>query len=139
MTITLCVVRGRPLGRCLEFVDGNYLFGRGSECYIRPLSDWVSRQHCELHVTPSGATIRDLGSHNGTLVNGILIRNDCPLTHGDLLQIGPLVFRVHDPSNFSPSSDGVVDLGNLPDAPHDGSTKTMAPLEPVEVLPGAVA
>jgi len=94
MSVRLLVVHGRPQGKSLLFRRGEFVFGRGSECHIRPNSDWVSRQHCMLHVTPDGVRIRDLGSRNGTLVNGTRVVGERPLQHGDQLQVGPLVFEV---------------------------------------------
>jgi predicted component of type VI protein secretion system len=94
MTLKLLVVQGRPYGKCLLFPVGDYYFGRGPECHVRPESEWVSRQHCLLRVTPSGVYVRDLGSRNGTLVNGALVESERQLVHGDQVQIGPLVFEV---------------------------------------------
>ena len=94
MHLRLKVVRGKPRGHCLSFPNGEYMFGRGPECDVRPNSDLVSRQHCLLHVTADTASIRDLGSVNGTLVNGQLVTAARPLVHGDTLQIGPLVLEV---------------------------------------------
>lgn len=94
MNVKMKVVQGRPAGKFLVFVPGDYFFGRGHECHVRPDSDWVSRQHCLLRVTPTSATIRDLGSRNGTLVNGSLIRREHELAPKDHIQIGPLVLEV---------------------------------------------
>jgi pSer/pThr/pTyr-binding forkhead associated (FHA) protein len=94
MNLNLKVVRGKPRGHCLTFPNGEYMFGRGPECDVRPNSDLVSRQHCLLHVTDDAASIRDLGSVNGTLVNGQLVTGPRLLAHGDTLQIGPLVLEV---------------------------------------------
>jgi pSer/pThr/pTyr-binding forkhead associated (FHA) protein len=98
MTIQLIVVQGRPAGRALRFPPGQYYFGRGAECHVRPNSDWVSRQHCLLRVTREGAWLRDLGSRNGTLVNGELLAGERLLAKGDQIQVGPLVFEVQPDS-----------------------------------------
>jgi pSer/pThr/pTyr-binding forkhead associated (FHA) protein len=95
MNVKLLVVHGRPQGKCLLFPRGEYVFGRGAECHIRPNSDWVSRQHCLLRVTGEALYIRDLGSRNGTLVNGVRIVGERRLAHGDQIVVGPLVFAVH--------------------------------------------
>jgi pSer/pThr/pTyr-binding forkhead associated (FHA) protein len=95
MIVKLLVVEGRPSGKALVFPDGVYYFGRGAECHIRPNSEWVSRQHCVLRVAGTGATIRDLASRNGTLVNGELLERERKLEEGDRIQVGPLVFEVH--------------------------------------------
>jgi len=95
MNAKLQVVQGRPQGKTLLFPPGEYLFGRGSECHIRPKCDWVSRQHCLFRVLADGRiSVRDLGSRNGTLVNGMRVVAELPLKVGDQLQVGPLVFVV---------------------------------------------
>jgi pSer/pThr/pTyr-binding forkhead associated (FHA) protein len=94
MQVKMVVVQGRPAGKSLMFPHGEFYFGRGTECHVRPNSDWVSRQHCLLRVTSEGAFIKDLGSRNGTLVNGVLLARERRLQQGDLIQIGPLVFEV---------------------------------------------
>jgi pSer/pThr/pTyr-binding forkhead associated (FHA) protein len=94
MSVKLLVVQGRPAGKSLAFPDGVYYIGRGAECHIRPNSEWVSRQHCVLRVAGLVATIRDLGSRNGTLVNGQLLDREQKLDEGDRIQVGPLVFEV---------------------------------------------
>jgi pSer/pThr/pTyr-binding forkhead associated (FHA) protein len=103
MAITLIVVQGRPRGKLFRFPPGHYYFGRGAECHIRPNSDWVSRQHCLLRVTREGAWLRDLGSRNGTLVNGELLASERLLEPGDQVQVGPLVFEVQ-PDSTRPAS-----------------------------------
>jgi predicted component of type VI protein secretion system len=94
MIVKLLVVHGRPQGKSFLFPPGEFLFGRGSECHIQPNSEWVSRQHCLLRVTPDDVSVRDLGSRNGTLVNGVRVVGERPLGHGDQLQVGPLVFEI---------------------------------------------
>jgi pSer/pThr/pTyr-binding forkhead associated (FHA) protein len=94
MHLRLKVVQGKPQGHCLDFPTGEFMFGRGPECDVRPDSDLVSRQHCMVQVHDASVVIRDLGSRNGTLVNGKLVHGEQPLNHGDTLQLGPLVLEV---------------------------------------------
>ncbi|HZZ80093.1 MAG TPA: FHA domain-containing protein [Gemmataceae bacterium] len=94
MHLRLKVVQGKPQGHCLDFAKGEFMFGRGPECDVRPESDLVSRQHCMVHVQDASVLIRDLGSRNGTLVNGKLVLREQALHHGDTLQLGPLVLQV---------------------------------------------
>lgn len=94
MQLRLKVIKGKPRGHCLSFSVGEYMFGRGPECEVRPNSDLVSRQHCLVQVTDDNVSIRDLGSMNGTLVNDQLVIDARPLAHGDRIQIGPLVLEV---------------------------------------------
>ncbi len=104
MIVKLHVVHGRPAGKTLRFGPGDYYLGRGPECQVRFNSDWVSRQHCVLRVTGEGALLRDLGSRNGTLVNGRLCEEERSLNTGDLIQVGPIVFRIA----FEPATEPLV-------------------------------
>lgn len=107
--VNLLVVQGQPAGKVLAFAPGTYFLGRGPECHIRFNSDWVSRQHCQIRFTRDALFVRDLGSRNGTLVNGRLITAEEKLGEGDQIQIGPLVFEVR----ASPPAA-------VPDLPHLG-------------------
>jgi pSer/pThr/pTyr-binding forkhead associated (FHA) protein len=96
MDVQLLVVQGRPRGKCLKFPLGEFVFGRGPECHVRPDPEGqaISRQHCLLRVAADSVHIRDLGSTNGTLVNGERVREERPLEDGDLVQLGPVVLQL---------------------------------------------
>ena len=94
MQVRLKVVKGKPHGHCIVFPLGEFMFGRGPECDIRPNSDLISRQHCLLQVSSTVATLRDLGSRNGTLINGQLLLGERILANGDAVQLGSLVLEV---------------------------------------------
>jgi pSer/pThr/pTyr-binding forkhead associated (FHA) protein len=94
MKVKLLVVRGKPQGKSLLLPSGEYVIGRGHECHIRPNSPLVSRQHCLLRVTEDTIDLRDLGSTNGTLLNGQRIIGERSIAPGDRIQVGPLLFEV---------------------------------------------
>ncbi len=94
MSVKMKVVQGKPHGSFLEFPEGEFVVGRGPECHVRPNSELISRQHCLLRVRGAVLVVRDLGSTNGTLVNGKRLRDECALTDGDTIQLGPLVLQV---------------------------------------------
>lgn len=93
MNFKLHVLRGQPQGKKLTFPAGEFIIGRGEECHIRPNSPWVSRQHCILRVTDGVVALHDLGSTNGTLINGTRVIGEQVLHDHDNIQIGPLVFE----------------------------------------------
>lgn len=64
-------------------------------------SPTVSRDHAEITVVERGLLLRDLGSTNGTFVNGTRIQQPCVVHHGDLLQFGQVIFRVVQQSTES--------------------------------------
>jgi pSer/pThr/pTyr-binding forkhead associated (FHA) protein len=94
MIVKLRVVQGKPQGRIITVHRGELVIGRGEECHLRPNSSLVSRQHCLLRVTENAVSLQDMGSANGTLVNGRRVLGKRPLIHGDKIQIGPLVFQI---------------------------------------------
>jgi pSer/pThr/pTyr-binding forkhead associated (FHA) protein len=95
MILKMRVIQGKPAGKTLLFrPGGDYLFGRGDECHVRFNSEWVSRQHCLVRVREVGAILCDLGSRNGTLINGLVCEGEQELNEGDQVQIGPLTFVV---------------------------------------------
>jgi two-component system, NtrC family, response regulator GlrR len=63
----------------------------------------VSRFHCELQVGPEGVSVRDLGSLNGVVVDGVRIK-EALLRGGSLLRLGALVVRFE----FSPESNRLL-------------------------------
>lgn len=126
MKVKLRVMRGKPQGKTLVFPRGEFVIGRGSECHVRPDSDWVSRQHCMLKVEDGSVSIRDLGSTNGTLVNGSRILAEQALAHGDQVQVGPLVFEVRLEESVLEAASTPLPIGQFPPegAPPQITTET---------------
>jgi DNA-binding winged helix-turn-helix (wHTH) protein len=75
--------------------DGENFIGRDPACLIVLIGLRVSRQHARIVVTSTTAIVEDLGSKNGTLVNGRKISAPVSLSEGDVIEIGgfPLTFR----------------------------------------------
>ncbi len=82
--------------------------GRASDCDLQLNSDLVSRYHCKIFLTGSVALINDLGSSNGTFINGdkLIPKRDTKLTPGCLLSVANINFKVeYDSREF-------VDVGS---------------------------
>jgi predicted component of type VI protein secretion system len=94
MKVQLVVVRGKPEGKVIPLVGPNFKIGRGETCHLRPNSEQVSREHAEFTIEAGSVMVRDLGSRNGTLVNGKALTAECRLRDRDLVQVGPLTFAV---------------------------------------------
>ncbi len=99
--LKLTVIEGPDEGKSYQLpTDQPQLIGRSTEAI--PLSDnTVSRRHAEL--TPDGDTwyLRDLHSHNGTMVNGVPIKDRIRLEPGDEIRVGATVFLFGQPVNLS--------------------------------------
>ena len=95
MDVKLVVLSGKHPGQEIAVQGPEFLVGRAPECKLRPNSDMVSRRHCMISIAEGKATIRDLGSRNGTLVNGNKITGEHELRTGEKIKVGPLEFEVH--------------------------------------------
>lgn len=101
------------------------LVGRLDDCHIRiPIAD-VSRKHCEVVVSGGSIMIRDLGSSNGTFVNQERV-SDMPLSAGDLVSVGGLVFVVAVNGEPSDINAEIMFEDGLPDEPIDLPVATAA-------------
>src|SRR3954469_7387308 len=94
MDFELHVVRGRSASQTLKLTDGVNSVGRHDDCSVRIKSSQVSRKHCELFEKKGMLLVKDLGSSNGTFVNGKKIQGQQVLEPGDELTIGQVTLRV---------------------------------------------
>ena len=75
----------------------SFTIGRTQDCDLRIADLTVSRRHAQLSRSEDGWLLSDLGSHNGTRVNGWLVREPVPVRPGDLLQFGSALFIIQGP------------------------------------------
>ena len=68
------------------------VLGRGTDCAHRLADPLVSRRHCELSLRGGRVWAEDLGSRNGTSVNGEPLRGARPLADGDRLDLADCRF-----------------------------------------------
>jgi pSer/pThr/pTyr-binding forkhead associated (FHA) protein len=73
---------------------GRCIVGRDSDATFQIDSKEVSRRHAVIAVTATGVSVQDLGSFNGTKVNGAKISGVAPLKDGDHVSFASFVFRV---------------------------------------------
>jgi EAL domain-containing protein (putative c-di-GMP-specific phosphodiesterase class I) len=79
--------------RHVRIDSSRFVIGRKPEASLCIPSPTVSRDHAELTVVNCDLLLRDLGSTNGTYVNGTRVTSPYAVRHGDLLQFGQVVFR----------------------------------------------
>lgn len=77
-----------PGGQRVEIREGHYVLGRNLECDIVVNDSNVSRRHAEFTCAAGEVSVRDLGSTNGTRVNGVVITSEQILQHGDTVGFG---------------------------------------------------
>jgi hypothetical protein len=84
-----------PDGKRIELGDDPVRVGRLPDCAI-PLSDsQISRHHAEFRRAEQGFEVVDLGSLNGTTVNGVKVQQHA-LTDGDVISVGETAIRYEE-------------------------------------------
>ncbi len=88
-------IQGNDNGKTFRLADGETnIIGRGSQSGIVLTDAGVSRRHCRVRFAGDALLVQDLGSRNGTLVNGRKIDQEVRLADGDLLVLGEACLRV---------------------------------------------
>lgn len=104
----LLIAQAGPLEGQRWIINTTLLVGRDRNCdIIIPLRQ-VSRQHTQIAPSPDGAILQDLGSKNGTYLNGNLVDEPTHLTDGDEIQISLAQDFIYI------SSDATMPLDSLP-------------------------
>ena len=130
MDFQLVVLRGRSATTALKLGDGVTTAGRHDDCQLRIKSSEVSRRHCQFFEKNGMLLVKDLGSSNGTFLNGKKIEGQRVLEPGDELAIGPVKLRVEKPGQpIAPKAAAVVP------APKPGDTA----IPVLTVTPGAAS
>ncbi|MBS1793924.1 MAG: protein kinase [Acidobacteria bacterium] len=95
MRVTLRVIAGPQTGRVFTFEQHEtFMIGRSEDSHFcLPQDRYFSRHHCILEIAPPQCFLRDLGSTNGTFVNGIRVET-CYLKSRDRIQGGETVLEV---------------------------------------------
>jgi serine phosphatase RsbU (regulator of sigma subunit) len=89
----LTVVQGLTRARSLPITQEPLILGRDVSREFHLSDNEVSRSHCEVRLATQGVVVRDLGSTNGTFVDGTRIAGETLLRNGALLQLGNHVLR----------------------------------------------
>lgn len=132
----------------VELKPGEVLIGRSRSCALQIPESTVSRQHARLRVGPEGqVVVEDLGSSNGTFVNGERVIGSRALLHGDRLVVGEAELRVSilPPVGAAEATMKVelppineLELASPPSLPEVPSTP-QAPSPPVPLAPPALS
>ncbi len=90
----LTITQGPQAGESGVFVDRVILVGRGSDCQLVLDDDYVSTRHARVVAGETGLYIEDLGSTNGTYVNGARITAPTAISLSDTLRIGKTMLKL---------------------------------------------
>jgi len=109
MNALIFVEQAPVTGREIPLVDG-MVVGRG-QCDVVLVDPEVSRRHALVTATSAGPAVEDLGSRNGTWLNGQRITGAHRLRSGDELRFGNTVWLVRE---GPPSRPGLTTAAGVP-------------------------
>jgi pSer/pThr/pTyr-binding forkhead associated (FHA) protein len=88
--------------REIPITDTEFLIGRGADCDLRLWVSSISRHHCLIRIEKDAVVLTDLGSANGTFVNGNRVRSQTALQSGDWISLGTRNFVLETSDHEGP-------------------------------------
>jgi S-DNA-T family DNA segregation ATPase FtsK/SpoIIIE len=114
---TVSIIGGPATGMQFVLAPGDHVLGRSSQVDLAVDDPTLSRNHVRFTVRESGVAISDMGSSNGTFIDGTAIAGSIDLAYGTVVEAGHTLMRVdaHKPgASPSTSGDGGVVRFNRP-------------------------
>jgi len=117
--LALHVLAGPDAGHVIGLGPGRHRVGRSGGVQVRLEDPLLSRVHAELEVGTDGVRVRDLGTTNGSRLDGDAVEQEWrPWPAGARLQVGASVLQVRPPVaatvSATPAGDGWVDVNRAP-------------------------
>jgi pSer/pThr/pTyr-binding forkhead associated (FHA) protein len=136
--VTAFIARDGALeGQRFELDDGRTIGREGADITLD--DDQVSRRHARVSVAGATITIEDLGSTNGTFVNGAKIEAPTTLAPGDTVRIGATTFALEaeaepEPAMLEPAVTVAREAAPAPPAPEPAPAPAAPAAAPAPVL-----
>ena len=92
--LELHVVGGPDSGRVHALPYGDWIIGRREPAHLIVRDECASRRHACLHVSPGGLAVTDLGSSNGTCIEGIPTQGSVSVGFGQVIGVGDSLLTV---------------------------------------------
>jgi len=118
-----------PGGQKFEFMisrERPVIIGRGSAASVRIDDPGLSRRHCQISLTPQGLLLQDMGSSNGTFVNGQRVMHGF-LRPGDEVSLGQTSMKPFPANQAPPLNDMSSSMGAAMTPPPTMSPAGMRP------------
>ncbi len=111
---SILIIQGTDKDRLFDLYDGENLVGR-QRCTVRLADETVSRRHARLVPQNGGWLLEDLGSANGTYLNGVKVARPMPVNRGDQIRCGTTLMVFGGGQPAEPNVD-LDENGSLVDA-----------------------
>src|SRR3954451_737929 len=132
MAAKLQIQSGPQQGQSVEVAGERFLMGRGADGQLTLQDSEPSRRHATLRPQPDGsAVLEDLGSTNGTFVNGQRISGPVTLSGGEKVRIGDTEMAFHR------GDDGRTRISPAPDLAQAGAGAAVATPPPAQAAAAA--
>lgn len=136
MAFQLVISEGKEAGREFVFEQPSIVIGRTEECDVVLYDPGVSRKHARIFADGALYFVEDMGSSNGTKVNGAIIKRR-QLEDGDAVALGSVVFSFTQVATEAGDEGGEED--EAAGAADQGSADVSADVELSEGAPAAVS
>jgi len=104
MKVSLTVaVPGGMEGKQIPVPLPEFLVGRDPECHLCPASPRVGKRHCAILLRSQKVFLKTFDTVSGTFVNDRRVDGEVQLLDGDVLKIGPLLFRLNIEAEITPA------------------------------------
>jgi pSer/pThr/pTyr-binding forkhead associated (FHA) protein len=103
-TFQLVMRAGPNPGKAFTLSKNEVVIGRDVSADVVINAAEVSRRHTRLYLEAGGYIVEDLGSTNGTFVNGQRLTTPLPLRSGDVIMLGEAATLVYEASQFDPNA-----------------------------------
>ena len=133
MEVNLVLFKKDGSQKTFSLRNDNTIIGRHDDCDLHVPLQAVSRKHCQLIKNNQTVKLLDLGSRNGTHLNGKRIKDETSAKAGDYISIGPLTFLLQ--INGEPKK--IIPPKLVPAKPAQPKAKPQAkvPDKPAEKIP----
>lgn len=130
----LSITKGLQQGKELVFEQAEVKLGRTSENHVVLLDHGVSRRHARILERAGRCYAEDLGSSNGTLLNGALLQGEQPLRDGDTLGVGTAELAF---TWIAPAEETDEDATRIRERPNLAAAPTIQEMPLVDMPPPA--
>lgn len=104
-------LNGPQEGELISISVDKFIIGREPDCSLQLPRNLVSRHHCAIIADGYTIRLRDLGSKNGTYVNGFKIPREKQLSDGDIITVGGIALQYK--VNAAPSKESLEDTTTM--------------------------